>query len=300
MENEMYSWAGENRFSNRDLFEFVRDGAVSTGSFTSMLTSIFGNNAARFAYDGDSMAGGRLLSEFGFHIAQERSTYLYIFGATRAQHVPMAYDGTVFVDPETLDLVRLRIRTAQPPPETGVCELVQSLEYTRTRLNGTDFLLPSEARVSVIHTDGTEADNRIQYSACHEFRGESTVRYEPADQAEGSSPDRGVPATPFSLPPGLPFKVAFTDRIDAQTAAAGDPIRGRLKTAIRDRSDKGVGFRGHCRRGPHPQHQKILRAVAGPGFRRSEDGPSRTIPGDSRQAGDAGSRRNAPTAQGHV
>jgi hypothetical protein len=39
------------------------------------------------------------------------------------------------------------------------------------------------------------------------------------------------------LPAGLQFKVVFTDRIDTATAAAGDLIRGRLKTAIRDRND---------------------------------------------------------------
>jgi hypothetical protein len=238
MENEMYSWAGENHFSNRDLFDFVRDGAVSTGSFTSMLTSIFGNSAARFTYNGDSTRGERLLAEFGFHIPREKSQYLYVFGASHRQQVPMAYDGTVFADPETADLVRLRIRTEQPPAETGVCELNQDLEYSRVHMNGGDFLLPSEAQVVVIHSDGTEAQNRIAYSACHEFHGESTVRYEATDEAEGPAPVRAARATTFSLPAGLPFKVTFTDRVDTAVAAAGDPIRGRLKTAIRDRNDK--------------------------------------------------------------
>jgi hypothetical protein len=238
MENEMYSWTGENRFSERDLFEFVRGGAVSTGSFTSMLTSIFGNNAARFTYDGDSARGERLLSEFGFHIPQEKSQYLYVYGPSREKNVAMAYEGTVFADPQTADLIRLRIRTEQPPEETGVCELNQDLEYGRVHLNGADFLLPSEAQVTVIHTDGTEAQNRIKYSACHEFHGESTVRYETASESEGPAKDRAVQAAPFSLPAGLPFKVVFTDRLDTATAAAGDSIRGRLKTAIRDRNER--------------------------------------------------------------
>jgi hypothetical protein len=238
MENEMYSWTGEDRFNERDLFEFVRGGAVSTGSFTSMLTSIFGNNAARFTYDGDSTLGGRLLSEFGFHVPREKSQYLYVFGPSRERNVAMGYEGTVFADPQTSDLVRLRIRTEQLPDETGVCELDQDLEYARVQINGSDFLLPSQAEVTVIHTDGTEANNRITYSACHEFHGESTVHYGAASEPERSGAEIPVRAAPFSLPAGLPFKVVFTDRIDAATAAAGDPIRGRLKTAIRDRNDK--------------------------------------------------------------
>jgi hypothetical protein len=238
MENEMYSWTGENRFNERDLFDFVRGGAVSTGSFTSMLTSIFGNSTARFTYDGDSTRGGRLLSEFGFHIPREKSQYLYVFGASRERNVAMAYDGTVFVDPRNGDLTRLQIRTEQPPEETGVCELNQDLEYARVDMNGSDFLLPSEAQVTVIHTDGTEARNRITYSACHEFHGESTVRYEDGPEDERAVTERAVQAAPLWLPPGLPFKVVFTDRIDTATAAAGDPIRGRLKTGIHDRNEK--------------------------------------------------------------
>jgi hypothetical protein len=238
MENEMYSWTGENRFNERDLFEFVRGGAISTGSFTSMLTSIFGNSSARFTYDGDSTRGGRLLSEFGFHIPREKSQYLYVFGPSRERNVAMGYEGTVSADPQTSDLVRLRIRTEELPEETGVCELNQDLQYARVHMNGSDFLLPSEAQVTVIHTDGTEAHNRITYSACHEFHGESTVRYEAAAEAEPSPTERPVQVAPFSLPAGLQFKVVFTDRIDTAAAAAGDLIRGRLKTAIRDRNEK--------------------------------------------------------------
>ena len=219
-------------------WETVPGGAVSTGSFTSMLASIFGNSGARFTYDGDSTRGGRLLSEFGFHVPREKSQYLYVFGSSRERNVAMAYEGTVFADPQTSDLVRLRIRTEQPPEETGVCELDQDLEYARVHMNSGDFLLPSEAQVTVIHTDGTEAHNRITYSACHEFQGESTVRYEAAAEPERSLTEKPVQTAPFSAPAGLPFKVVFTDRIDTATAAAGDLIGGRLKTAIRDRNEK--------------------------------------------------------------
>ncbi len=243
MENEMYSWTGENRFNERDLFDFVRGGAVSTGSFTSMLTSIFGNSTARFTYNGDSTHGGRLLSEFGFHIPREKSQYLYVFGPSRERNVAMAYDGTVFADGESSDLVRLQIRTEQLPEETGVCELNQDLQYTRVHMHDSDFLLPSEAQVTVVHTDGTEAQNRITYSACHEFHGDSTVRFDDFSGAERTVAER-PPAALFSLPGGLPFKVIFTDRIDAATAAAGDLVRGRLKTAIRDRSDKPLVAEG--------------------------------------------------------
>ena len=233
---EMYSWAGEERFGDRDLFEFVHDGSISTGSFSSMLASIFGQNIARFSYSGDSFVNGRVLSEYRFRIAQEKSRYTYVFGNGPSKQAIMAYDGSILVDSQTADLVRLVIRSDQLPTETGACELTQTLDYGRVRLHDADFLLPKEVRVSVIHTDGSEAENQIQYSACREFRSKSVIRFPASERGEASPSGGAEPVSQFLLPPGLPFKVVFTDSIDTVTAAAGDPVRGKLETAIRDRS----------------------------------------------------------------
>ena len=40
----------------------------------------------------------------------------------------------------------------------------------------------------------------------------------------------------IAIPQGLPFRVAVTQAIDTATAAAGDPIKAKLTTPIRDRS----------------------------------------------------------------
>ena len=237
-QDEMYSWSGEEHFSDRDLFELVPEGAISSGSFTSMLASIFGNDAARFSYNGDGTVKGKLLAEFGFRIPQERSQYLYVFGDPKRQ-IPMAYDGTLLVDPGNSDLVHLNLRTGQLPPDTGACEVSQSLDYSRVRLNDAEFLLPADARVVAVHTDGTLAENHLQYSACREFRSQVSVRYDGDRPGEGRALEFEAPSAPaWSLPKGSPFKVVFIDPIDTKVAAAGDLIRGRLKTAIRDSSER--------------------------------------------------------------
>src|SRR5579872_4522059 len=122
-----------------------------------MLGASFGNDGTRVSYSGDSEGGDRVLSEFGFRIGQEESSYRYVYGKEPNQETPMAYDGTIFIDPETADLVRLVIRTAQLQAETGACELSQTLDYGRVRLNDSDFLLPKEAKVLAIHSDGSES-----------------------------------------------------------------------------------------------------------------------------------------------
>jgi hypothetical protein len=239
LDSEMYSWAGEERFGDQDLFEMVHDGAISTGSFSSMLASIFGGQAASFSYNGDATTfGGRLLSEFGFRVPLERSRYLYVLGDSQERQVRIEYDGSIFVDPETSDLVRLVVRASHLPEESSTCEITQMLDYSRVNLHGSDFLLPAEARITALHADGSQAENVIHYSACHEFLGESSIRYERVPEPASPGPGQAVSSPAFELPAGVPFKIVFTQSIDLTDAAAGDPIRAKLRTPIRGRSSR--------------------------------------------------------------
>ena len=160
---------------------------------------------------------------------------MYVFGSGRSQQIKLAYHGSFLVDPETSDLARLVIHTTQLPAETGTCEVTRILDYNRVRLGGADFLLPAEARLSIVHADGTVAENRIRYSACREFHSESRLRFDPLPEDD---PPRLVNEEASALPPGLPFRLVFTEPINSATAAAGDPIKARLKTPIRDGSNK--------------------------------------------------------------
>lgn len=61
---EMYSWVGENHFDNQGLFDLVRQGAISSGSFSTLLISIFGEDRASFSYSGDRTVDGRSTALF--------------------------------------------------------------------------------------------------------------------------------------------------------------------------------------------------------------------------------------------
>jgi hypothetical protein len=235
--NEMYSWVGDNRFDDRGLLDLVRQGAISTGTFSTLLVSVFGEDRASFSYNGDLTVDGRARAEFGFRIPLEKSNYLYLFGKDRSQQVRAPVEGTLLVDWKTFDLVRLTVRHALPP-EADACETSQTLDYGRVSLGGSDFLLATEARLNILsHAD--EMENHMVFSACHEFRGQSTLTFEPPLEPSGSVSDKGAPVVPlFALPPGLPLKVAFIEPIDTAAAAAGDPIRAKLAAAIRARSNE--------------------------------------------------------------
>lgn len=239
--NEIYSWVGEDRFGDRDLFDLVRQGAVQTGSFSTFLTSIFSGGAASFSYNGDTALDGRPLVEFGFQVPREKSNY--VFG-NRREHVTAGYEGTFLADPKTGDLVRLVVRTSELPAEVGSCQATTTLEDTRVHLNDSDFLLPREARLDILNTDGAELRNRTVYSSCHEFQGVSTVRFDEPPEAAAPPADKASTTRPFGLPAGLAFKVVFTQAIDAAAAAAGDRIKAKLSSVIRDASSQVLAPEG--------------------------------------------------------
>jgi hypothetical protein len=226
--NEIYSWAGKNRFDDADLTDLVPHGAVSTGGFGSFLAMIFRTDETSFSYHGEIEADGRTMLEFGFQTPLEKSHYYFRAGARR---VAIAYGGTFLADRDTLDLVRLVVRSAELPNETGACEATSTLSYGRVHLNDADFLLPSETLLRIVAPAGVEAVSRTVYTACHEFRGESVLRSDTPDDVQAPKVDREK--APIAQP-GLPFTVAFTRDIDTSTAAAGDPIEAELTTPIRD------------------------------------------------------------------
>jgi hypothetical protein len=239
--NEIYSWVGEDRFDDRDLFDLVRQGAVQTGSFSTFLSSIFTGSAASFSYNGDTALGGRPLVEFGFQVPREKSNY--VFG-NRREHVTAGYEGTFLADPKTGDLVRLVVRTSELPAEVGSCQATTTLDYDRVHLNDSDFLLPREARLDILNTDGAELRNRTVYSSCHEFRGVSTVRFDEPAAAAAPAAGQASAASRLEVPAGLPFKVVFTQPIDTAAAAAGDRVKAKLNSAIRDASSKVLAPEG--------------------------------------------------------
>jgi hypothetical protein len=117
--SEMYSWVGESRFEDRSLFQLVRNGALSTGSFASFLMVIFRDDEASFSYKGEITEAGRQLADFEFRVPVQSSHYIYTGAGNR---VTTGYYGDIFVDPKTADLIRLVVHTEGLPPETGSCE----------------------------------------------------------------------------------------------------------------------------------------------------------------------------------
>jgi hypothetical protein len=230
--SEIYSWAGAHEFETRDLTEIVGGGPVGTGSFGAFLMSIFGRHDATFTYLGETESGGRTLMEFEYRVARENSHYRI---RTNDGWVIAGYSGHVLADPDTNDLVQLSIRTDALPPETGSCETRTRLDYQRIVVGDADLLLPRQTSQRFVLRNGIETENVSTFSACREYRGQSTMRFVEESGPDSSPADAAQqPLRPSDLPSGLAVTAEFTAPIDAWTASGGDTIPMRLSRPIVD------------------------------------------------------------------
>jgi hypothetical protein len=237
--SEMYSWVREEKFGDRDLGDLVRQGATSTGEFASYVRTIFEANVASFAFKGESQLNGRKVLEYTFRVPLSRSGYTV---SNKTLSRLTGYGGSFSVDAQTLDLLKLEIQTDLLPSELGMCQIATVLDYTQVHMNSMDFLLPSEANMRIIDPDGSVSHNRTQFSACHEFHGESKLIFD--DSSTASAPASATALQRISLPPGVKVPVALAQNVDPATAAAGDPVTGKLTRSVKDPSTNLVVPKG--------------------------------------------------------
>jgi hypothetical protein len=228
-DRELYSWAGAGKFEEGEIDELVTQGAFGTGPFASMLLSVLQGKDARFIFEGDTTLAGRHLFEYSFSVPLGRSRYRVKAGK---DWLVTGYTGTILADPSSAKLVRFTVRTEELPPETSSCEDQSELEYSLVRLGDDEYLLPKMTRQRFIMRDGSEGENTITFSACRDFRGESTVNFSRTPEEVKLS---GAGIAPVKIPAGIPITVELTSpSLYSDQAAAGDRIDGRLINPIRD------------------------------------------------------------------
>lgn len=241
---EMLSWAGAGKFEDREIDELVPDGAMGTGPFATMLLGAFRGRPPRFTYEGENSLNHRLVFEYSYRVPVEESNYRVKAGG---EWVPTGYTGTLWVDVKTAELVRLAVRTDELSPASGTCETHTTLDYNMVQLGKIEYILPKLTRQRFIGRDGGEAENRLEFAGCREYRGESTVTFG-GGIADLRQADSGPRVAAASFPPGLPVSVDLTSTIHATRAAAGDMIHGRLATPIGTAVPVGAALEGRLMR----------------------------------------------------
>jgi hypothetical protein len=224
--HEMFGWPGSKKFEDTDLRNMVTTGAIGNGNFAAHARSIFLGSNATFHYRGEAPLDDRASVRYDFQVP------LFLSGfriRVSGREAVVGYHGSFHADPKTLDLQRLEVDADDIPPQLGLSSASDRMDYARIRIGEGQFLLPAGSELSMIDLRGQESRNRIRFTSCRQFTGESVLSFgDPPGPEAAPTPASVAPGREIELPPALEFTLSLLDEIDTETSAVGDPVRALL------------------------------------------------------------------------
>ena len=231
--SEMFSWAGASKFETGDISEMVSRGASGSGEFGSFLASVFGGDAEGFVYRGVQDTPLGLLATYDFTVPLAKSHYKY--SSSGKAYTTVGYHGSFYADPDSADLRELDLEATDFPPKDGVCRVADKIEYARTQIGQSSFMLPKTSSMDVIYRNSTETLNETTFAGCREYVGESTIRFDVDEN--GNTTESAKRAELRPLPPKTHMHVRINPPVDSDKAAAGDPITGVVDTPVKEKGE---------------------------------------------------------------
>jgi len=232
---EIFSWVGASQFDNAGIEHLIHNGPIGTGAFGGFLDIVFKFDAQKITFEKYVLADGRSLMEYSFAVPPASSHYQVKMHGT---WLLTGYTGTFQVDPESGDVVRMTIQTAELPASTGECTVITNLDFRSAQIGEARFMVPARARQRFMYRDGQEVENNTLVASCREYRSESSISFAGEPRRVTGSSDESAPERPVAVPERLRFKLELTTPINSDTAAAGDPFAARLAEPLRDTQRK--------------------------------------------------------------
>src|SRR5258707_1504571 len=115
--NSVYSWVGAPRFTDDTLDKLAGSGPLGSGDFGVFMSGIL--HRAVLIFQGERVVDGSRLFEYSYEMPIGKSSYSVKIPDGWAV---TGYSGTLLLDPEAADLVRLVVRTDQLPPVRSACQ----------------------------------------------------------------------------------------------------------------------------------------------------------------------------------
>jgi len=173
-QEELFARPGENHFTERIIDRVIQHGTVGNGTFGTLIQIITSASVADFKYAGMAKKDGHKTFRYDFNVPLEKSQFL-IKHSGKQGFVP--YEGSVWVDSATLDLVRVTLHVKHPAPNIGVSGLEQVIHYEVMHIGDKEVLLPRKSELGVTDDDGNYCLNLVELQSCHEFKSDSIVQY---------------------------------------------------------------------------------------------------------------------------
>jgi hypothetical protein len=174
--HEWYGLPGAQKLSEENPAALAGGvGLISNGSFSTTLHNLFMVDGATFTSRGEDSVDGRKAVKFDYRFPTGSIiARISLFGGQGAVNE----EGSFWVDPQSLDLLRLDGRATEIPPSLPLAEMEFTVTYARTRIGEFDALLAQFADLHMLQTTGVEDYDRMDFTHCRMFQTTSTLRFD--------------------------------------------------------------------------------------------------------------------------
>ena len=234
---ELHSWPGAEEFTSTPLATMVGYGLVSAGDYATHLETLFAADEAGFDYVGEESLQGRNVLRYDYRVPLAKSEYVL---RNEGQEAKVAHHGSLWADAESLDLIRLTFEADNIPFRLKVTKATTERSYMRLPIGGSRVVLPQKSRAVMRFSSGIESRSEISYKDCRQFGAQSELSF--GEIAEPNDRERQV-IEETQIPPGVVLRIRLETRINSEESAVGDPIRGKLKQAVK-RGGKTIAPKG--------------------------------------------------------
>jgi hypothetical protein len=151
-------------------------GTTSAGDFGTMMRQIFEpSSETHFEWDHWGKLRSRLAYVFSYRVSQERSQWHIDY--ERKQDIVPAYEGLLYVDQETRQVLRVTLQAVGIPASFPVHKAETKLDYDYQTLGEQQFLLPLKGEVQMAGDD-VLTKNANEFRLYNKYSADSAIKYD--------------------------------------------------------------------------------------------------------------------------
>jgi hypothetical protein len=223
---EWYGSPGESSLKADDPAGFIGSGLIGTGAFAITLNNVIAG--ASFVYRGEAMLGGRPAVKYDFRLPRfPKGFFVSMVGGSGE----VGQKGSIWVDPKSLDLIRLESYADDIPPWLPLAMESTKIDYARTRIGDSDTLLAQRAEMQLAETTGVENYDRFEFTHCRAYSTQSTISFGAEAEAGREVAPHPVPGPPQTSPGFVPALLMVAVQLKTpvtDTDAVGKLIDGKV------------------------------------------------------------------------
>ncbi len=140
----------------------------------------------------------------------------------------VGFNGSAWIDPFTLDLMRLEVVVREIPPHLPLAFGRIVIDYGRLHVARGEFLLPQSTEQNFVGA-GQEALNRTTFSGCHAYQTSSAISF---GETPPAMPPQPAKPLPLDVPAGIEIESRLDTPFDSDTLARGDPFQGTITRPV--------------------------------------------------------------------